>query len=322
MKKLNISRKKANAIETKEEKEIVKKRISKYILRLFKIFSPLILIWLLLNNDFRSKDFKEYMPKEDINTISIHINGETNLRKRDDEFESLVEKIYEIDTTENIKDKITKFFFPDSRSKETAGIFQNSMQSLDEEIYLMEICSLDYCLTSIYNNDINKITLYNIRPSRGYSIEDNIVIIKEYDINLGNIIKTISEKTNEGIVNKTIEEEKTIDYWYSRGWPKKEIDLIKCEDDTDCELYYYGRNINVRDFSEKPYEGINYFPYFNGCWWAAVNVAYKDIWWERYPKPENCSTPLTSYVKPRCLLDLKICQHELQPDRMKPVNKN
>lgn len=79
-------------------------------------------------------------------------------------------------------------------------------------------------------------------------------------------------------------------YWYSRGWPKNDLSLVRCKNDTDCGLYFYYKTDDPVAIREKANSNLNVqiISDGNSCAWGVINMKHGSLWQERYPKPGNC----------------------------------
>ncbi len=80
------------------------------------------------------------------------------------------------------------------------------------------------------------------------------------------------------------------DYWYYRGWPENDRDLVKCRSDVECESYFYYKTDKAGANREKSISNpdIRIMSDNNSCAWGVINKKYGLLWQERYPKPSNC----------------------------------
>ena len=99
------------------------------------------------------------------------------------------------------------------------------------------------------------------------------------------------------------------EFWQRMGWPKNDIDLVGCKQDSDCELYFYFQSDSVNTIPDE----INYNNYIdivkenNNCFWGAINRKYKSLWWQRYPLLSSCDSPKTTKNQVSCNKYSKTC---------------
>lgn len=123
------------------------------------------------------------------------------------------------------------------------------------------------------------------------------------------IIENNLEKDNTVKIQRNKAINKDENYWYSLGWPKNDLDIVKCQSDLDCEYYFYyktdalggtgnksGFNQNVRIISDS-----------NSCAWGVINKKYHILWQERYPKPKDCVLSFSTKARKLCDIQARVC---------------
>jgi len=82
-------------------------------------------------------------------------------------------------------------------------------------------------------------------------------------------------------------------FWERKGWPRNEIDIVRCDQNSDCEVYFYFLSEKGRPVEESAPKSINYYVNSirdeDGCVWGSINRKYKDLWWQRYSLVGDCS---------------------------------
>lgn len=133
------------------------------------------------------------------------------------------------------------------------------------------------------------------------------IILKSYQVDLNDIVKEVGETKKENVLD--LSSKKFDEYWYERGWPRDHRDMIACNNNIDCELYYYSEgDYDLEHFREMPQsERVMSVRDTNGCWWTALNTTFKELWWKRYPKPDKCKKPEPSEIEVYCSSGVEIC---------------
>ncbi|MCK4525511.1 MAG: hypothetical protein KAU07_03670 [Candidatus Andersenbacteria bacterium] len=171
---------------------------------------------------------------------------------------------------------------------------QKQKEIFKKKILIVSYLIVMFIVTIIYFVYENKDSLSNYNRN----------IIQEKSVSKNTETQTLPQKNNSSSVHKNNNE-----LWQDKGWPKNEIDIVRCNQDSDCELYFYfdsepGKPIPAEiDFNRN----VNITRDSQGCFWGAVNKKYKYLWWQRYPLLNNCDISIVKEEQITCHKYTKTC---------------
>ncbi|MDF1498316.1 MAG: hypothetical protein P1P85_03095 [Patescibacteria group bacterium] len=68
-------------------------------------------------------------------------------------------------------------------------------------------------------------------------------------------------------------------FWERKGCPKNEVDIVTCNQDSDCEIYFYFLSEKGKPVEESTPKSMNYYVNSirdeDGCVWGSINRKYK-----------------------------------------------
>ncbi len=330
--KATNTKRKLDLVENNNSINVTKRKnniISKIIVALIL---PVIMLVVFYKNSSGSIDFKETLKKDEVSIIFVgpRIGDNIAFEADDEEFGKLIQRIYNIETNQSLLEKIELYFFPESLVDEKVEIYNEIEKSLNQNVFNIELCKEDhFCVIANYNIDTKKIMFqeYNFSDTHlNWFIEKNRknnknikynvdrldeankkIILKSYQVDLNDIMEWVGETQKENALD--LSSKKFDEYWYERGWPRDHRDMIACNNNIDCELYYYSEgDYDLEHFREMPQsERVMSVKDINGCWWTALSTTFKELWWKRYPKPDKCKKPEPSEIEVHCSPGVGIC---------------